>query len=368
MTAGSPPVIRVNGRLERLLDYDKLSPEETRTLIYRIISTEQQKHLETGRQTRLLALDPRPGALPGQRVLPAREPRGSVPDDSRAHQDARRAQHADAAVRARRQAPRSRPRHRARPARASRRRSRRCSITSTRRDTSTSSRSRIRSSSCTGTARASSTSASSAPTRRRSREALRAALREDPDVILVGEMRDLETISDRADRRRDRAPRLRDAAHSERTADDRPRHRRVPGRPAGSGSRSARGDAAGHRHAEPRSRPPTAAAALPRSRSSFRTTRCGTSSGRRRSSRSTRSCRRAPLAGCSRWSSRSRISSSGGSSPPTSPSRARRGPTSSPGILERAGVHGRLRTSAAVEPFDAAGGLSDVGLRLAVGS
>jgi twitching motility protein PilT len=49
MTAGSPPVIRVNGRLERLLDFEKLSPEETRSLIYRIISTEQQKHLETSR-------------------------------------------------------------------------------------------------------------------------------------------------------------------------------------------------------------------------------------------------------------------------------------------------------------------------------
>jgi len=49
MTAGSPPVIRVNGRIERLLDYDKLSPEETRSLIYRIISTEHQKNLETKR-------------------------------------------------------------------------------------------------------------------------------------------------------------------------------------------------------------------------------------------------------------------------------------------------------------------------------
>jgi len=26
MTAGSPPVIRVNGRIERLLDYDNLCP------------------------------------------------------------------------------------------------------------------------------------------------------------------------------------------------------------------------------------------------------------------------------------------------------------------------------------------------------
>jgi len=49
LTAGSPPVIRVNGRLERL-DLDKLEPDATRTMIYRIISTEQQKHLETQRQ------------------------------------------------------------------------------------------------------------------------------------------------------------------------------------------------------------------------------------------------------------------------------------------------------------------------------
>jgi twitching motility protein PilT len=50
LTAGSPPVIRVNGRLERLADFEKLEPEETRTLLYRIISTEQQKNLETRRQ------------------------------------------------------------------------------------------------------------------------------------------------------------------------------------------------------------------------------------------------------------------------------------------------------------------------------
>ena len=45
-------------------------------------------------------------------------------------------------------------------------------------------------------------------------EALRGALRQDPDVILVGEMRDLETIGTAHDRRRDRPPRLRHAAHA----------------------------------------------------------------------------------------------------------------------------------------------------------
>jgi len=50
LTAGSPPVIRVKGRLERLSDQDDLAPEQIRTLIYRILSTEQQKTLETRRQ------------------------------------------------------------------------------------------------------------------------------------------------------------------------------------------------------------------------------------------------------------------------------------------------------------------------------
>ena len=50
LTAGSPPVIRVVGRLQRLPDYGKLEPEELRTLLYRILSTEQQKILETRRQ------------------------------------------------------------------------------------------------------------------------------------------------------------------------------------------------------------------------------------------------------------------------------------------------------------------------------
>src|SRR5438034_233507 len=50
LTTGSPPVIRVNGRLERLPDRDDLVPDDIRTLVYRILSTEQQKLLETKRQ------------------------------------------------------------------------------------------------------------------------------------------------------------------------------------------------------------------------------------------------------------------------------------------------------------------------------
>ena len=50
LTAGSPPVIRVTGRLERLPEHAHLNPEQIRTLMYRILSTEQQKVLETRRQ------------------------------------------------------------------------------------------------------------------------------------------------------------------------------------------------------------------------------------------------------------------------------------------------------------------------------
>jgi twitching motility protein PilT len=50
VTAGTEPAIRVNGRLERLSDLPRLSNEDTQRLLYRILSTEQQKQLEIKRQ------------------------------------------------------------------------------------------------------------------------------------------------------------------------------------------------------------------------------------------------------------------------------------------------------------------------------
>ena len=50
VTAGCEPAIRVNGVLERLEDLGALTPEDTQQLLYRITSTEQQKHLEIKRQ------------------------------------------------------------------------------------------------------------------------------------------------------------------------------------------------------------------------------------------------------------------------------------------------------------------------------
>jgi twitching motility protein PilT len=50
VTVGSEPVVRINGRLERLEEFARLSPESTQQMLYRILSTEQQKIFETKRQ------------------------------------------------------------------------------------------------------------------------------------------------------------------------------------------------------------------------------------------------------------------------------------------------------------------------------
>jgi len=50
VTVGTPPAMRVHGALERYQDVPALSPEDTHQMLYRILSTEQQKLLEINRQ------------------------------------------------------------------------------------------------------------------------------------------------------------------------------------------------------------------------------------------------------------------------------------------------------------------------------
>jgi twitching motility protein PilT len=50
MTVGAPPVVRLKGHLQRFDGVPALSAEDTRDLLYRILSTEQQKRLEQLRQ------------------------------------------------------------------------------------------------------------------------------------------------------------------------------------------------------------------------------------------------------------------------------------------------------------------------------
>jgi twitching motility protein PilT len=50
ITVGSPPVVRVRGKLEVIEGTEPLDAETTQTLLYRILSTEQQKRLELDKQ------------------------------------------------------------------------------------------------------------------------------------------------------------------------------------------------------------------------------------------------------------------------------------------------------------------------------
>jgi len=76
------------------------------------------------------------------------------------------------------------------------------------------------------------TSASSAARCRAFAEGVRAAMREDPDITLVGEAAAMRTRSAWRDRGRDGSSRFRDAAHDRRRQDDRPRDRRAADRGA----------------------------------------------------------------------------------------------------------------------------------------
>jgi twitching motility protein PilT len=50
VSVGSPPAVRVRGHIHRLEGYEPLTSDDTRMLLYRILSSEQQKHFEIKRQ------------------------------------------------------------------------------------------------------------------------------------------------------------------------------------------------------------------------------------------------------------------------------------------------------------------------------
>src|ERR671931_2759425 len=50
IAVGAHPAVRVRGKLEPLQDTPPLTADVTQQLLYRILSTEQQKHLELNRQ------------------------------------------------------------------------------------------------------------------------------------------------------------------------------------------------------------------------------------------------------------------------------------------------------------------------------
>jgi twitching motility protein PilT len=50
VAVGTPPAVRIHGTLHRLEGFPPFEPDDTRTLLYRILSSEQQKHFEIKRQ------------------------------------------------------------------------------------------------------------------------------------------------------------------------------------------------------------------------------------------------------------------------------------------------------------------------------
>src|SRR5256885_3802378 len=51
LSVGAPPAMRVRGHIERLADFPALAADDTQQLLYRIMSSEQQKNLEIDRKS-----------------------------------------------------------------------------------------------------------------------------------------------------------------------------------------------------------------------------------------------------------------------------------------------------------------------------
>ena len=193
IVAGQPPILRVHGELERV-KYDPLDDENLRADALRDRPRAEDQDVRGDGRRRLRLRDPQRRALPRQllqaevrlrRRLPPDPDQGPHRRRARAAADPQEVGDAAQGPRARDRADRLRQVHHA--GRHHRPRQQGAART-------TSSRSRTRSSSCTTARAAWSTTARWASHTRSFAAALRGALREDPDIILVGEMRDLETI------------------------------------------------------------------------------------------------------------------------------------------------------------------------------
>ena len=194
MTVGAPPVIRVRGELRALENYPPLNRKDTRDSIYSILSNDQRKRLEQEWQVDFSYSVPGARPLQGQRLHAARLGRRRIPSDSFGDQVHRSAGAAGGDARIREEAARVRARHR-----ADRFGQVHLAGGDDRRDQPTRKEHILtiedpieflhRHKSCVVNQREIGNDAQSFSL------GLKAALRQDPDVILVGEMRDLETIS-----------------------------------------------------------------------------------------------------------------------------------------------------------------------------
>ena len=275
LTAGSPPMIRHHGRLHAL-DYPRLTPQTTREVD--LLDPHERPAPEAGDRLadRPRLLDPGQGALPRQRVLPARrDVRGLPPDPAR---DAE-ARLASGCRRCSRTSRRSRAASCSSPGPTGSGKSTSLAamldlINETRHEHILSIEDPIeflhKHKKCIVNQRELGADAQSFALGLKARAA--PGPRRDPRRRDARPRDDL----DRADRGRDRPPRVRDAAHAGHGADGRPHRRRVPARAAAAGARPAVGRAAGHRDPAAAARRPTARAAAAPPRCWCRPRRCAT--------------------------------------------------------------------------------------------
>ena len=113
LTPSSRPMVRRRGELEPLTDREVLTPEMSQQLIYHILSTEQQKILETRRNIDMAYSVPGVGRLRVNVFFQRSALSAALQHDPDRHQVARRARPAPAHRGARDDASRARARHRA---------------------------------------------------------------------------------------------------------------------------------------------------------------------------------------------------------------------------------------------------------------
>ena len=82
LSVGAPPVMRLNGELSASA-YEPLTSQDTRELVYGLLTQDQRQRLETDLELDLSYAVPGPGPLPRERLLPAGVPRRRLPRGAR---------------------------------------------------------------------------------------------------------------------------------------------------------------------------------------------------------------------------------------------------------------------------------------------
>ena len=91
LSPGFCPAIRVRGRIVALEEYAPLTPQETRDTVYSLLNDDQRKRFESHKQLDLAYAVPGRRPLPRQLLLPARIDQRGLPPHSASDPEARRA-------------------------------------------------------------------------------------------------------------------------------------------------------------------------------------------------------------------------------------------------------------------------------------